>query len=259
MAASRDICDTVKQGVISSPSDFLFTSIYLCSQKGNDPGSNQKQGLSPLLWHLFAPLTRMAGAPTLQLGEFPDNVQLALLILSLGQASNWVTQSGNTQAKWSCALLIHSRAFGGHQPAEHWNPRHYASSLSKPRVENATHVFARWLQCHGMIQMLNVLIPMHLEMGSGWQDLWQKWAIFYQPVDKLGEQNDSISSGSVPAITHNGLILQSAPVYVDWCSSQGHWRGPEQGKEPQHCVRRVLTTWSSCQCLYPIPPTTQKP
>lgn len=50
----------------------------------------------------------------------------------------------------------------------------------------------------------------------------------------LGEQNDSISSGSVPAIIHNEPILQSAPVFDDWSTGK-----PEQGIEPQLCVRQV--------------------
>lgn len=105
--------------------------------------------------------------PPAQLKGFPNSGQPALLILSLGQASNWVTQSGNIQAERSCALLIHSRAFGSHQPAEDWNPWHYASLLSKPRVRNLTHVFVEWLQHYEVVQILSILIPTHLEMGSG--------------------------------------------------------------------------------------------
>lgn len=52
-----------------------------------------------MLSHLFAPLARMAGAPVPQLGGLPDSAQLACLILSRGQASNWVAQEVNMQAK----------------------------------------------------------------------------------------------------------------------------------------------------------------
>lgn len=175
---------------------------------------------SPLLSHSSAPLARMAGAPVPQLGGFPDSTQLAWLIL--GQASNWVIQSGNIQAKRSCALLIHSCAFGGHQSTKDWNLWHYASLLPKPRVENASHVFAGWLPCHEVVQTMNVLIPMHLEMGSGWQSLWWKWANFHQLVDELREQNNSISPGSILAAIPKSLIPSSGPFYEDWCSSQRH-------------------------------------
>lgn len=97
-----------------SPCFFLI--IYIARKEMTQGQANSRN--SPLLSHLSAPLARMAGAPVPQLGGFPDSAQLALLILSLGQASNWVIQSGNIQAKWSCALLIHSCAFRGHQPTK---------------------------------------------------------------------------------------------------------------------------------------------
>lgn len=100
--------------------------------------------------------------------------------------------------------------------------------------KNAACVFAEWVQGYEEAQTMNVLIPMHLEMGSGWQGLWQKWAINYQLINTVGEQNDSISSGSVLAIIHNEPILQSAPVFEEWSTGK-----PEQGTEPQLRVMQV--------------------
>lgn len=37
--------------------------------------------------------------------------------------------------------------------------------------KNAAYVFAEWVQGYEEAQTVNVLIPVHLEMGSGWQGL----------------------------------------------------------------------------------------
>jgi hypothetical protein len=58
---------------------------------------NPPAGTLPLALTLVCTLDRTGKVLLTQLGEFPDSIQLALLILSLGQASNWVIPSQNVQ------------------------------------------------------------------------------------------------------------------------------------------------------------------
>lgn len=169
------------QAPTSSPSDLPLISIYLHGQS-----QVPRQGLSPLVLILVRTPDQYGRAPVPQLEGLPNSARLAWLILSPCQASNWVIQTENVQTKWSCALLIHSR---GQEPAEDQIPRHYARSLSKPRVRNQLVCAQDGCTTTGRVQMPNALIPSGLKMARPVTEV-------NLLADKTGEQNASLSSGS---------------------------------------------------------------
>ena len=85
----------MKQALILSPLDFHFFLFTHIAGKEMTQGQASSRGSLP---------SRVCPWPDgrslqPQQGRFPDSAQRALLILSVGQASKWVTQPGNTQAK----------------------------------------------------------------------------------------------------------------------------------------------------------------